>query len=286
MLTEVRAGAVTIRGVSVGGVYTSLAVPELGILFDVGMPARSLATMDTWLISHGHTDHIGAMAAQLGVRALQGKTTPPRVLMPAEIVDDMLAALASLTKLQRWPLAIEAVGVMPGDELSLRGDLRVRAVKTFHPVPSLGYIIVRNVAKLKPDLQGAPGAEIAARRRSGEVVSIVEPRLEFGYATDTLISVLDHSPELLRCQTLMMESTFLDARKSRDAARAGCHVHLDDIIERADAFMNNDLANLVLMHFSQIYRTDEIDAILRDRLPPPLYRKVIPFCDPTRPWPG
>ena len=59
--------------------------------------------------------------------------------MPAEIVDDLRAALTALTKLQHWPLEIEAIGMKAGEERELRGDLRVRAVQTFHPVPSLAY---------------------------------------------------------------------------------------------------------------------------------------------------
>ena len=82
MLTTVTAGPFTLRGVSVGGVYTSLAVQELGLLFDAGIPARSLATLDTILLSHGHVDHIGALPALLGIRALHGKSRPPRVIMP------------------------------------------------------------------------------------------------------------------------------------------------------------------------------------------------------------
>jgi len=286
VLTELRAGPNTIRGVSVGGVYTSLAVPELGVLFDVGMPARSLATLDYWLLSHGHSDHVGALAAQLGIRALHGKTNAPRVYMPAEIVDDLAAALAALSKLQRWPLTIEAVGMHAGDELPLRGDLHVRAVQTFHPVPSLGYVLVRKVSKLKSEYRGLPGAEIAALRRAGEPVSQIDERLELGYATDTLISVLDHAPDLLRCGTLILESTFLDSRKARAAARAGCHIHLDEIIERADAFLQPELSHLVLMHFSQLYHPHEIDGLLRARLPAALYQKTLAFVDPSRPWPG
>src|SRR5437016_5807849 len=117
VLTSVTAGPYTIRGVSVGGVYTSLLVSELGIVLDAGIPARSLAGIDTIFLSHGHVDHIGALPALLGIRALHGKTKPPRVVMPAEIVDDLRSALASLAKLQRWPLEIEAVGMLPGDEL-------------------------------------------------------------------------------------------------------------------------------------------------------------------------
>jgi ribonuclease Z len=283
VLSTVTAGSLSIRGISVGGVYTSLAVPELGVVFDAGASPRSSCAIDTILLSHGHADHVGALPAFLGIRALSGKTRPPRVVMPAEIVDDLTSALTALSRMQRFPLAIEAIGMLPGDEIALRGDLRVRAVRTFHPVPSLAYLIVRRVAKLRPELAGLTGPQIAARRRAGETVTDHEDRLELAYATDTLISALDHAPELFAARTLIMECTFLDDRKSLEAARAGCHVHLDEVIERADRFAND---HLVMMHFSQIYRPDEIAGILDARLPPELRGKVIPFIPAGAHWPG
>ncbi|MCX5743038.1 MAG: MBL fold metallo-hydrolase, partial [Proteobacteria bacterium] len=164
-----------------------------------------------------------------------------------------------------------------------RGDLRLRAVRTFHPVPSLGYVIVRRIARLKAELKGLTGPEIAARRRAGEVVSEHDDRLELAYATDTLISALDHAPEMYRARVLIVECTFLDHRKSLEAARAGCHVHLDEIIERAERFENE---HIVLMHFSQIYRPDEIAGILDARLPAGLRARVIPFVPKGEHWPG
>lgn len=204
--------------------------------------------------------------------------------MPAEIVDDLTAALAVLSRLQRFPLEIEAIGLRPGDEIALRGDLRVRAVRTFHPVPSLAYLIVRRVAKLRPELQGMTWPQIAALRRSGQNVTDHESRLELAYATDTLISVFDHAPELLQAGTLIMECTFLDERKSLAAARAGCHVHLDEVIERADQFAATE--RVVMMHFSQLYRPDEIPGILDARLPPALRARVVPFIPAGSHWPG
>ncbi len=283
VLTTVAAGPYTIRGISVGGVYTSLAVPELGLVLDAGASPRSSGAIDNILLSHGHVDHIGALPALLGIRALHGKTRPPRVVMPAEIVGDLTGALEALSRLQRWPLAIEAIGMSPGDELALRGDLRIRAVRTFHPVPSLGYVVVRRISKLKAELAGLPGAEIAARRRAGEDVTTYDERLELAYATDTLVSALDHAPELLKARVLIVESTYLDDRKSVADARAGCHIHLDEIIERADRFANE---HVVLMHFSQIYRPDEIAGVLDARVPPELRRRIIPFVPPATSWPG
>ena len=283
MLTTVAAGPYTVRGVSIGGVYTSLAIPELSLVFDAGIAPRSAGGIDTILLSHGHADHVGALPALLGIRGLHGKTKPPRVVMPVEIVDDLQAALGALSKLQRWPLDIEAIGMAPGDEIELRGDLRVRAVRTFHPVPSLAYIIVRRVSKLRPEFRGLPGPEIAARRLAGEPMLDHEERLELAYATDTLVSVLDHSPELFSARVLVIECTFLDARKSLEAARAGCHIHLDEVIERADRFENE---TVVLMHCSQLYRPDEVAQILDARLPASLRRRVVPFVPETAHWPG
>jgi ribonuclease Z len=284
VLTTVTAGPYTLRGVSLGGVYTSIACPELGLLFDAGMPARSLATADTILLSHGHVDHVGALPAVLGIRALHGKSKkPPRVIMPAEIVDDLLAALAALTKLQHWPLEIDAIGMRAGEERELRGDLRVRAVQTFHPVPSLAYMIMRRISKLKPEFHDLPGPEIARRRRAGEEMLVHEERAELAYVTDTLISAFDHGPELFDARVLVMECTFLDERKTLEGARAGCHIHLDEIIERADKFTNEVI---VMMHFSQLYRPDEVASILDRRLPPELRKRIIPFVPDAVNWPG
>ena len=283
VLTTVTAGPYTLRGVSLGGVYTSIACPELGLLFDAGIPARSLAAADTILLSHGHVDHVGALPAVLGIRALHGKSKPPRVIMPAEIVDDLMAALNALTNLQHWPLNIEAIGMRAGEERELRGDLRVRAVQTFHPVPSLAYMIMRRISKLKPEFHDLPGPEIAARRRAGEEMLVHEERAELAYVTDTLISAFDHGPELFNARVLVMECTFLDGKKSLEGARAGCHIHLDEIIERAEKFTNE---TIVMMHVSQLYRPNEVATILDRRVPPELRKRIIPFVPDAVNWPG
>jgi ribonuclease Z len=283
VLAELRAGPFTLRGMSLGGVYTSIHVPELDCVFDVGIALRSASACGTLFLSHGHADHVGALTTFLGIRALHGKKSPLKVVMPAEIVDDLQAGLAAMAALQRWPLTIEPIGLRPGDTYPLRKDLIVRAVKTFHPVPSLGFLLCRQVDKLKRDFHDLPGPEIARRRAAGEDLFDRAERAELAYLTDTLISVIDHSPEVLAARTLILESTFLDDRKSREAARAGCHVHLDEIVERADAFALTSA--LALMHVSQLYQPGEVGPILDARLPPALRAKTHCFA-PSGPWPG
>jgi ribonuclease Z len=283
VITQLSAGPYTIRGVSVGGVYTSLHVPELDVLFDVGIPMRSAAGVGTLLLSHAHSDHIGALVAMLGIRALHGIKKPLRIVMPAEIVATVHEVLAAAVTLQGWPLDIEAIGVIAGDRVPLRRDLEIRAFRTYHPVPSLGYQVLRRAQKLRTEFVGLPGPEIAALRRRGEIVTDDVDHPELAYATDTLVQVLDREPTMLESRVLLLECTFLDERKTIAAARAGCHIHLDELLERAALITN---PHLVLMHFSQLYRPDEVTEILDRRLPPELRSRVLAFAPATGDWPG
>ena len=165
--STVTAGTLTLRGVSLGGVYTSIHVPELDLMLDVGLPIKQAAGVGTLLLSHAHADHVGALVTMLGLRGLHAMKKPLKVVMPAEIVETLQRALAAMSELQRWPFEIEAIGLRPGDEHELRKDLVVRAVRTFYLVPSLGYVIVRRVQRLRPSTPG--------RVRSGRPAMLAYP---------------------------------------------------------------------------------------------------------------
>ncbi len=266
-----KAGPFTVRGISVGGVYTTVQVPELSALLDVGLPLRAFCAADRIFLSHGHVDHSGGLAGLLGVRGMMHKRAPPEVFMPHEIVDDLVAALSVLTRLQRYELAVTPIGMSPGDEHHLGNNLYVRAFRTHHPVPSLGFQFVRKVNKLRPAYLALPGPEIALRKARGDDLFEQVEHLELAYATDTLIRVIDTSPAILKSRVLILECTFLDDRKSLADSRAGCHIHLDELIEAAERFENE---HLVLMHTSQIYAPAEARTIIQRRVPAQLASRI------------
>lgn len=282
MLTTVKAGPYTISGVSIAGLHTSLYVRELGALFDVGMALRSQAGAAHVFLSHGHADHTGALVTLLGMRGLL-RMPPPPVYLPVEIADSTEQALALLSKNQRHEFALEVQPMQPGDERPLRPDLLVRAFRTHHTGPSLGYQFFNRVQKLRREFSGLSGAEIAARRKRGDDLFELEERLELAYATDTLIRVIDTTPSLLETRVLILECSFLDERKSVAASQAGGHIHLDELIERAEAFRNEAI---VLMHFSQMYSPVEVHRTLARRCPPALRERVVVFAPSKGPWPG
>jgi ribonuclease Z len=282
MLTSVKAGPFTIRGISVGGVYTTLHVPELDCLFDVGTVCRSITGASNILVSHGHADHLGALPGVLGVRGLLGQA-PPRLFVPEKIAAPVRQLLQGFEQLQRYSLAVDLQPVQPGEVYELRRDLVVRVFRTHHTVPSVGYQLFRPVNKLKPEFVGLPGQEIADRRRAGEELFSRVERLEFAYATDTLVRVLDTHPSLLKTRVLVLECSFIDERKSLQESRAGCHIHLDELIERADEFENE---HVVLMHFSQMASPEEVRSVLKRRCPKSLWERLVIFAPARGGWPG
>jgi ribonuclease Z len=282
MLTEVEAGPYTVRGISVGGVYTSLQVPELDSVLDVGVPIRSFAGTDRIFLSHAHPDHASGLGSLLGIRRLIGKG-PPQVFLPAEIEANVQEALAVLSRLHHTSMEVRTVPLKPGDVFALGHGLHVRAFRAHHPVPSLGYQFLRRIAKLRPEFRGLPPQEIAQRRQAGEPLLDEVDRLELAYATDTLSRVLETEPSVLESRVLILECTFVDARHSVQDAQERWHLHLDELAARADLFRNEAL---VLMHFSQSHGPEEVQATIRARLPPSLYERVRVFAPPSGRWFG
>jgi ribonuclease Z len=283
MLMEVEAGPYHVRGISVGGIYTSLHVRELDVTLDVGLAPRSFAGTGVLLLSHGHADHAGALATLLGVRMLCCGNRRLDILLPAPIVEPVRAVLEQVSELQRNPVNVALRPMSPGDEVSLGADLHVRAFRTYHPVASLGYLFIRRVDKLRHEFHGMPGPEIKRRRLAGENLFDRTERLELAYATDTLPRVLEDEPALFRVNTLILECTFLDDKKSPADAHSSCHIHLDDLLTVADRFANQAV---LLMHFSQVYRPRDVHDILARRCPLGLRERLVVFAPQTDSWPG
>lgn len=281
MMTEYEVGGYTVRGRSLGGMYTGLHVPQLGAMLDVGTAMRSACAAPNLFLSHAHVDHIGALPAMLGMRGLTGVTKALRIFAPTAVAEGLPAALDAFSVMHRWAFDVELVPMAPGDVFQLRRDLWVRAIKTHHPVPSLGYVFFRRVKKLRPEFLALPGPEIGRRRRAGEGLFDETEILDLGFATDTLPRVFETAPELLKVKTLVVECTFLDDRKSLEAARAGCHIHLDELLP---LLPHIQAQHIVLMHFSQLYNPADVHRILTERLSPADRARVVALAPQTGTW--
>lgn len=268
-----------LRGVSIGGVETSLEVPAWALAFDLGRGPEAAASAATVLFTHAHADHMGGVVQHCALRALR-RQPPPTYVVPREDEAAFRDLFAVWRRLDRSELEHALVPVGPGEELALGGGRGARAFRSPHRAPCQGYVVFRDVPKLRPELAGEPSERIAARKARGEPVSVVQRVDELAFTGDTRIDVLEREPALYGVRRLILEVTFLDERVSVAQARAMGHVHLDEVIERAGRFRNEALC---FTHFSARYGAGEVRSILDRRLPPELRARVTPLLAGLRP---
>jgi ribonuclease Z len=248
------AAGIEIEGVSIAGHESFYKLPGFRTLLEFGRAPDDVVGYANVCVTHGHLDHMAGLAHHASRRRLGG-LPPARVLVPAAAADDVAAWLAASERLESVSYGVE-LRVLPGR----------------HRVPTVGYLFSEVRHKLVPELEGLPGAEIAQRRARGETVARREEIPLLAYPGDCSPDVFDAAPELFQARVLLIECSFL-LPEDVDRARDYAHIHLADLVARADLFENEAI---VLTHFSQRYRPEDIREALAV-LPDGLREKVIAF---------
>jgi ribonuclease Z len=91
------------------------------------------------------------------------------------------------------------------------------------------------------------------------------------FTGDTRVEVLERTPELAQTECLVIEASFLDELVPTAQAREMGHVHLDELIARAELLPRRDV---VFSHFSARYSADDVRGILERKLPDSLRESV------------
>lgn len=261
-----------LSGVSVAGLETAIEVPSLRLVLDMGRCTHSAVNQKWVLVSHGHLDHIGAIAQHAARRALmkmsEGVYLVPRSIQPA--VERLFNAAGEL---DGHAIPRRVVALEPGEDFPLSGGRFVRPFTTFHRVPSQGYTIWERRHRLRAEFRGVEGQELGRLRARG--VELDEPHEVpiLAFTGDTRIEVLERTPELASANTLVMETSFVDERVGVAEAREMGHIHLDEVRARHELLPNRDL---VFTHFSARYGAADIAHAIA-QLPEPLCERVRPF---------
>jgi ribonuclease Z len=147
----------------------------------------------------------------------------------------------------------------------------VTAFATAHTVPSRGYLVWERRHKLKEEYLGLPGEQIRDLRLSGVAVTR-EVRIPLvAYTGDTNPRGLDDYPPVYEAKILITELSFLRASHRREKIHKFGHMHLDDLLERAERFRNEVI---ICAHFSTRYTSQEVRRLLDAKLPPGLRERV------------
>lgn len=267
-MRKIEVGDLTIRGSSTAGIHTSLHIPQLKVVLDVGIAHPSFAKEENIFLSHCHTDHIGALLALLGNRDLN-RFPAPTVWVPTLVHEDVSTIVQAAHRLGNFK-ELPRIRAISNWSIKLP-KAEVYAFDTYHVVPSNGYLFRTTKKKLKAEYVGMEGKDIAALHNKGIEVNHWVDRNRLAYITDTTSKVWDMEPVVLKTDVLIMECTFLDDDVSIESAHKHGHIHIDEIVAKADLFENK---YIVLMHFSIRYSNDEIRRIVDNKLPADLRERV------------
>ncbi|MDO4586030.1 MAG: metal-dependent hydrolase [Planctomycetia bacterium] len=261
----------TIEGFSRAAVQTFWRISEYKLGFDLGWQPWEFMGTPRWFISHTHMDHILALPAYIARRRMM-KMEPPTIYLPAEKVIEVRQLLNVFARLDRGQLPCQLIGLEDGDTVELSRELVVTVSKTFHTIPSLGYLVWERRKKLKPEYLSLTGEEIRNLNQSG-VQLTNEIRLpKVAFLGDTTAAALDYYPDFYRAEILITEMTFVAPHHRREAINKFGHFHLDDLIERRENFKNE---KIIASHFSTRYYNRQIEQFVRKQLPDMLDNRLI-----------
>ncbi len=250
----VRHKAMTIEGYSRAAVQSYWRIPELKVGFELGASPWMFMGTQVFLVTHGHLDHMAALPVYVARRRMM-KMEPPIIYLPADIVDDVWKVLKAWQRLDRGRMNCELVGVNPGDVVSLSREHRFTVFPTKHTVTSVGYIVYDVRKKLKPEFQGLRGDQIRDLRMQGTEVAQETLSPLVCFTGDTAPPGLDAHPDVYNAEVLITEMTFFRPEHRKEKIHKFGHMHLDDILERAERFRNE---LIILAHLST--RTHEAEA--------------------------
>ncbi|KAL8128674.1 hypothetical protein V2J09_017829, partial [Rumex salicifolius] len=265
-----------IEGLSIGGQETCVIFPTLNLAFDIGRCPQRAISQDFLFISHGHLDHIGGLPMYVATRGLYGMK-PPTIFVPKALTEHLQRLFEVHRAMDQSELKHNLVGLDIGEEFQMRNDLKVRAFKTYHGIPSQGYVIYSVKQKLKQEYIGLPGNEIKNLKLSGVEITNTITSPEIAFTGDTMSDFIpDHmNVDVLKAKVLVMECTFIDNSVTIEHARDYGHTHLAEIIQYSDLLKNKAI---LLIHFSARYHVDVIKEAI-SKLPTQFAGRVFALTD-------
>lgn len=265
-----------IEGLSIAGHETCVILPTLNLSFDIGRCPQRAISQPFLFISHGHMDHIGGLPMYVATRGLYSMT-PPTIIVPTVIKQSVERLFEAHRSMDQSDLNHTLIGLDVGEEFHLRKDVKVKAFRTYHTIPSQGYIVYSVKQKLKKEFVGLPANEIKDLKFSGVEVTYTTTAPEIAFTGDTMSDFIvdDANSEVLNAKILIMESTYVDSSTTVENARDHGHTHLSEIINYANRFQNKAI---LLIHFSARYQLDVIQDAL-SALPPPLAGRVFALTE-------
>jgi len=270
---ELQVAGLRLQGIAEGGVETNLRVPELKLMFDVGMCPPGALKYQRVLVSHGHADHLAGLHYFISQRGMM-KLPPPILHVPEEIVDPLERVMAAWSEIEGFELKFELRGAKPGERVTISNELTALPLRTHHRVPSLAWVIERTTRRLDSQYEGLPPEQIRRLREEGVKITHETTVPLLCVTGDTKMDFFLEHEIVRRCKVLVYECTSWDDQRSVASTREWGHTHVDEWIEQCEKFEGEAL---VLVHRSLRHTRRVALRVVRERFPASMRDKIHVF---------
>jgi len=253
----------TLRGISLSGIRTAISIPELSLSFDVAQGYPFLLNLKQFFISHGHLDHAAGIPYIISQKSMNHQEAP-KFYMPPSLVKPMDEIMKIWQGIEKHEYKYEFHPVKADEEIPVKGNYFVKAFPTVHRVESFGYTLFQRQKKLAAKYRGLSQDEIVSLKQKGIDPNEWAETPLVSFTGDTQIEFLQSRPWVTQSKILLMESTYIDDKKSIEHARTWGHTHLDEIIPRLDEIESE---KIVFIHISSRYTMQEAQQIIKQRIP-------------------
>ena len=235
-----------VQGISIAGEESAVHIPELDVCFDIGVCEKPMLTAKYVALTHGHMDHTAAISYYFSQRNFQGLGTG-NMLVPKALEKPIHNLMNAWIDVEHQRTPYNLIAMDPGDEITIKNNIVLRAYQTRHTVPSLGYVSVEKRSKLREEFVGLPQEKLVELKNAGtEITQTLDIPL-IAYTGDTAWGPHFDDPDVLNAKILITECTFIEPGDQKRAA-VGKHLHLKHII---DLLEKSSAEAIILTHLSR-----------------------------------
>jgi ribonuclease Z len=229
------------------------------VLFDCGEGAslylrQEIFAVEKIFISHGHIDHMAGLLTFICLRqSTKGDNDKPLTIYYPEGDRSMGIIRKTIQEMlgRHVKYKLEWVTVNPGMTIELKKGRYMEIFKADHQIENpLTFVVTESRKKLKVDLQGRPGKELA--QMSDEEKYDYSPAKLFAFSGDSM----PLHPDVYRnVNTLLHECTFLDPADRKYPV----HSNVQEVFDLA---RDASVKRLLLTHISPRYFRKDIPGLL------------------------